>query len=36
MSQEDNMKKAIAQIIVVGLTVITIAAPVLAGSGCGP
>ncbi len=35
-SQEDNMKKAIAQIVIVGLTVITFAGPVLAGCGCGP
>ncbi len=30
------MKKAIAQLIVIGLTVMTFATPLLAGGGCGP
>ncbi len=36
MSQEDNMKKAVAQLIVIGITVMTFATPLLAGGGCGP
>ena len=36
MSQEDNMKKAVAQLIVIGITVMTFATPLLASGGCGP
>jgi hypothetical protein len=36
MSQEDNMKKAAAQIIMIGITVMTFTTSVLAGCGGGP
>jgi hypothetical protein len=35
-SQEDNMKKAVAQLILIGITVLTFAAPLLAGGSGGP
>ena len=36
MSQEDNMKKAVAQLIMIGITVMTFATPLLASCGGGP
>jgi len=31
-----NMKKIVAQLFVIGITVMTFAAPLLAAGGCGP